>query len=111
MATEKLDLSKLTEDFVYGSLALSPVSATQAGYHEHQGVRLDKQLDDYSAAGVENQRKFYSGFRDRLAAIQPGSLSKEEGADYSIIQHQSNWRCWSSIAFRAIATTRPFTWS
>ena len=88
MATEKPDLSKLTEDFVYGSLALSPVSATQAGYHEHQGVRLDKQLDDYSAAGVENQRKFYSGFRDRLAAIQPGSLSKEEGADYSIIQHQ-----------------------
>ncbi len=88
MTSEKPDLSKLTDDFVYGSLALSPVSATQAGYHEHQGVRLDEQLDDYSAAGIDNQRKFYSGFRARLAAIQPGSLSKEESADYSIIQHQ-----------------------
>jgi uncharacterized protein (DUF885 family) len=88
MGTEKPDISKLTEEFVYGSLALSPVSATQAGYHEHQGVRLDEQLDDFSSAGVENQRKFYAGFRDRLGKIQPDTLSKEETADFSIIQHQ-----------------------
>jgi uncharacterized protein (DUF885 family) len=83
----KPDFSKLTEDFVYGSLALSPVSATQAGYHEHQGVRLDEKLDDFSAPGIEASRKFYAGFHDRLAAIDPQALSAEERADYQIIQN------------------------
>src|SRR5712672_4204594 len=66
---QKPDFSKLTEDFVYGSLALSPVSATQAGYHEHQGVKLDEKLDDFSPSGIETARKFAAGFHDRLAAI------------------------------------------
>jgi uncharacterized protein (DUF885 family) len=88
MSNEKPDFSKLTEDFVYGSLALSPTSATSAGYHEHQGMRLDEQLDDYSTSGIQNQRKFYSDFRDRLAKIQRDTLSMEESADYEIVQHQ-----------------------
>src|ERR1700686_297100 len=88
MPGERQDFSKLTEDFVYGSLALSPVSATSSGYHEHRGVRLDEQLDDYSATGIGNQRKFYSDFRDRLAKIQRDALSMEENADYEILQHQ-----------------------
>src|SRR6202049_3269999 len=83
---QKPDFSKLTEDFVYGSLALSPVSATQAGYHEHQGVRLDEKLDDFSASGIEASRKFYAGFHDRLAAIDPRMLSAAERADYPLIQ-------------------------
>ena len=84
---QTLDFSRLTEDFVYGSLALSPVSATQAGYHEHAGVRLDERLDDFSPAGIEKERKFYAGFHDRLAAIDPRSLSVEDRADYQIIQN------------------------
>jgi uncharacterized protein (DUF885 family) len=84
---QKPDFSKITEDFVYGSLALSPVSATQAGYHEHQGVRLDEKLDDFSASGIEASRKFYAGFHDQLAAIDPQMLSAEERADYQIIQN------------------------
>jgi uncharacterized protein (DUF885 family) len=84
---QKPDFSKLTEDFVYGSLALSPVSSTQAGYHEHQGVRLDEKVDDFSPAGVEASRKFYAGFRDRLRASDPQTLSPEERADYQIIQN------------------------
>src|SRR3982074_829216 len=48
----------LAEDFVYGTLALSPVSATQAGYHQHKGVQLDEALDDYSPQGMRNQRQF-----------------------------------------------------
>jgi uncharacterized protein (DUF885 family) len=84
---QKPDFSKLTEDFVYGSLALSPVSATQAGYHEHQGVKLDEKLDDFSPSGVEASRKFYAGFKDRLAAIDQQTLSAEERADYQIIQN------------------------
>jgi len=88
-APEKQDLSKLTDDFVYGSLALSPVSATAAGYHEHNGVKLDQKLDDFSSAGTQTQRQFYSGFRDRLAAIRQDQLSKEDGADYQVLANQT----------------------
>src|SRR5258708_35324007 len=85
--TQKPDFSKLTEDFVYGSLALSPTAATQAGYHEHQGVRLDEKLDDFSPSGVDATRKFDAEFKDRLAAIDQQTLSGEERADYQIIQN------------------------
>ncbi|HYL38514.1 MAG TPA: DUF885 domain-containing protein [Bryobacteraceae bacterium] len=88
MTPEQQDLSKLTDDFVYSSLALSPVSATSAGYHEHHGVKLDEKLDDFSPAGIDEQRQFYAGFRDRLARIQQDKLSAEEGADYQILQSQ-----------------------
>ena len=90
MPGEKQDISKLTNDFVYGSLALSPVNATSAGYHEHQGVKLDQKLDDYSPEGIQEQRQFYNGFRDRLALIKPDQLSAEERADYQIIENQLN---------------------
>ncbi len=86
----KPDLSSLTDDFVYGSLALSPVGATSAGYHEHKGVKLDEQIDDFSTAGIDQQHKFYSDFHNRLAAIQPDSLSAEDRADYQIIDNQVN---------------------
>ena len=82
--------SSLTDDFVYGSLALSPVGATAAGYHEHKGVKLDEQIDDFSAAGIDQQHKFYSDFHNRLAAIQQDSLSAEDRADYQIIDNQVN---------------------
>src|ERR1700683_5513563 len=84
------DLSSLTDDFVHGSLALSPVGATSAGYHQHNGVRLDEQIDDFSAAGIDQQHKFYSDFHNRLTAIQQDSLSAEDRADYQIIDNQVN---------------------
>ena len=89
MPTEKQDLSKLTDDFVYGSLALSPVSATAAGYHEHRGVKLDGKLDDYSAAGMQAQEQFYSGIHEPLGGIKQDQLSKEDGADYQILTNQT----------------------
>ncbi|HXA67046.1 MAG TPA: DUF885 domain-containing protein [Bryobacteraceae bacterium] len=88
MPGERQDFSKLSEDFVYGSLALSPVSSTAAGYHEYQGIRLDEKLDDYSPGGIQDQRQFYSGFRERLALIKPETLAPEERADYQIVQNQ-----------------------
>ena len=90
MPGEQQDFAKTTEDFVYGSLALSPVSATSAGYHEHHGVRLDERLDDLSRGGLQEQRQFYFDFRDRLALIKPESLAPEERADYQIMQNQAN---------------------
>jgi uncharacterized protein (DUF885 family) len=86
----KPDFSKLTDDFIYGSLALSPVGATSAGYHEHNGTHLDGQIDDFSPAGIDQQRKFYSDFHNRLAAIAQDSLSPEDRADDQIIDNQIN---------------------
>src|SRR5213594_3701465 len=81
------DFDKLTDDLLYGSLALSPVSATQTGYHEHNGAALNEMLDDYSAAGIEAQRKFYEGFQGRVNALNPSSLDKEQRADLEIIKN------------------------
>jgi uncharacterized protein (DUF885 family) len=84
------DFGKLTDDLLYGSLALSPVSATQAGYHEHNGVQLDELLDDYSPAGIENQRKFYEDFQSRVNALNPSALDREQQADLEIIKNDLN---------------------
>jgi len=80
------DSSKLTEDFIYGTLALSPVSATQAGYHRHNGTTLDDLLDDYSAPGLEQQRGFCKGIQDRAGAMDAAKLDKEQKADLDIIK-------------------------
>ncbi len=80
---------QLVEEFVYGSLALSPVSATGAGYHVHEGVRLDERLDDYSPAGIERRRSFYRRFAERLRAeVDLASLSPQQQADYEILRNQ-----------------------
>jgi uncharacterized protein (DUF885 family) len=89
-APAKADLRSLTDDFVYGSLALSPVSATSAGYHQHKGVNLDEQIDDFSAAGIDQQHKFYSDLHNQLAAIPQDSLSAEDRADFEIIDNNVN---------------------
>src|SRR5260370_20773093 len=78
----------LAEDFVYGTLALSPVSATQAGYHRHKGIQLDEMLDDYSAQGMRGQRQFYMDFRGRLENCQTASLAPEQPADFQIVRDQ-----------------------
>jgi uncharacterized protein (DUF885 family) len=69
-------------------LALAPVAATQTGYHEHNGMPLDEMLDDYSPAGIENQRKFYEGIQSRVDALNAASLDKEQQADLDIIKNQ-----------------------
>jgi uncharacterized protein (DUF885 family) len=85
------DFSGLTDDFIHGNLALSPVTATSVGYHEYRGVPLDELLDDYSAAGLEAQRKFLTGFQMRLAEWGPnapggGPLDREQLADLDIMK-------------------------
>jgi len=103
MPEQKQDFSKLTEDFMYGSLALTPVGATASGYHEHAGVRLDEQLDDFGPAGIQAQEKFYSGFHDRLAAIKQETLTPEERADYQILDSQTEL---ALLEFRQIQNYR-----
>jgi len=78
----------LEKDFVYSTLALSPVTATGAGYHQHQGVVLDELLDDYSPAGLERKRRLYRDFEQRLGGLDAGRLSAEEKADLAILNDQ-----------------------
>src|SRR5712691_2366653 len=84
------DFEKLTDDLLYGSLALSPVTATQSGYHDHNGVQLDELLDDYSPAGIEKQRNFYEGFQSRVNALNSSSLDKEQQVDLEVIKNDLN---------------------
>jgi uncharacterized protein (DUF885 family) len=44
-------------------------------------------LDDYSAAGIEGQRKFYEGYQTRIAALNVASLDKEQQADMEVIKN------------------------
>ena len=85
----------LCDQFVKESLALSPVAASQAGYHQHRNVKtektieLDAELDDVSAAAFELQRKFYQEWRARFQKETPiASLNAEDAADYRLIDDQ-----------------------
>ena len=85
----KQSFSKLEDEFIYTSLSFSPVSATSAGYHRHEGVNLDQQLDDYSPVSLDRQKKFYEGMRSRLRdASRDPQLSPEDHADCDIMQDQ-----------------------
>jgi uncharacterized protein (DUF885 family) len=79
---------KLTEEFVYKTLAFSPVFASSQGLHEYGGVSYDTQLDDVGFRAIQQQRNFYVDFHKRLEAFDKNSLPPEDRADYEIIDSQ-----------------------
>jgi uncharacterized protein (DUF885 family) len=79
----------LSEEFLYQTLAFSPSTATQAGYHNHHGVDLDFLLDDYSESSIEAQRRWFQDFRLRLErSVRPETLNTEDRADYDLLEDQ-----------------------
>jgi uncharacterized protein (DUF885 family) len=87
--------SQMSDEFVKNSLALSPVSASQAGYHKHtdpktgKTIDLDAQLDDVSATGVAAQQTFYRDWRKRFQQETPiESLNPQDAADFRLIDDQ-----------------------
>jgi uncharacterized protein (DUF885 family) len=80
--------SALEEEFVYTSLAFSPVSASAAGLHTYKGANFDRMLDNVSSASIDSQRRFYRQFRDRLGKLRREKLDAQEQADFDIIQDQ-----------------------
>ncbi|HKD83376.1 MAG TPA: DUF885 domain-containing protein [Terriglobales bacterium] len=87
--------AQMCDEFVKDSLALSPVSASQAGYHKHvdpktgKTIDLDAQLDDLSPAGVAAQEKFYREWRPRFQSETPiASLNAGDAADFRLIDDQ-----------------------
>jgi hypothetical protein len=84
--------AKLAEQYMYESLAISPVSASYAGYHKHSDARtgktveLDAVLDDVSPKGYLEQVAFYEGWQKRFRTeIDPKSLNLQDQADWRLI--------------------------
>ncbi len=77
---------QLVDDFVFGTLALSPTTATSYGYHVHHGESLDDMLDDFSPAGIAASRSFLHDIEARIAKLDTGSLDAEQRADIDIMR-------------------------
>ena len=89
------DFARMSEQFIHETLALSPSSASQAGYHKHtdpktgKTIALDSLLDDVSPAGMEERRRVYMRWRERFHSLTPvASLSPEDAADWHLIDDQ-----------------------
>ncbi|HEY4010773.1 MAG TPA: hypothetical protein VGM11_11530, partial [Acidobacteriaceae bacterium] len=67
-------------------LALHPVSATEAGYHEHNGVSLDAQLDDASPAALAHERRLLADAQRCFANVEESNLSGEDKADLTLVR-------------------------
>ena len=85
----------MCDQFVKDSLALSPVNASQAGYHKHTDpktgkvIDLDAQLDDVGPEGMAAQEKFYGDWRTRFQKETPvASLNPQDAADFRLIDDQ-----------------------
>jgi uncharacterized protein (DUF885 family) len=77
---------KLVDDFVFGTMALSPVSATGYGYHRHNDMSLDDMLDDFSPAGIAASQSFVRDMTHRIGALDTAALDPEQRADVDIMR-------------------------
>jgi uncharacterized protein (DUF885 family) len=77
---------QLVDDFVFGSLALSPTNATGVGYHQDHNVSLDDLLDDFSPAGIAAAHSLLHDIEARIARLDAGSLDAEQRADADIMR-------------------------
>ena len=84
-APSKGPFEQLEEDFVFGTLALAPTSATGFGLHRYHGASLDDALDDYSPAGIEASRALLNDIQSRLAQFDVRSLDAEQRVDRDMI--------------------------
>src|SRR5580698_2224884 len=69
--------------FMLAGLRLSPVEATQAGYHGDAAAPLDTQLDDYSATTIAAQRALLVAGKQCFAAAKANS--PEDAADLALL--------------------------
>jgi uncharacterized protein (DUF885 family) len=86
--------ARLSDGFVRELLALSPVNASQAGYHQHtdgagKTVELDARLDDMGPEAYERLGRFYREWRERIDREAPAeALDAQDRADRKLIDDQ-----------------------
>ncbi|MBI1747171.1 MAG: DUF885 domain-containing protein [Acidobacteria bacterium] len=89
MSNDDSKFLSLTEEFIYQILAFSPVTATAQGLHRRRMDghmrEFDRELDNYSAAAIEKQIKFYSAFQKRLLEWNQSTLSRAQMVDYRLM--------------------------
>jgi uncharacterized protein (DUF885 family) len=84
----------LSDQFMKESLALSPSSASAAGYHHHdpktgKTIEMDALLDDLSLESTAQQRAFYANWRERFREETPlTELDPEDTADWQLVDDQ-----------------------
>ena len=83
---------QMADQFMKEGLALSPSSASQAGYHNHldrrtgKTIELDAQLDSMSPKAIAEQIAFYKSWQDRFRHEAPkSSLDLQNAADWQLI--------------------------
>ena len=81
-----MTVDRLVDDFVLGTLALSPSNATGLGYHTHHGKSLDDQLDDFSPSGIAASQTLLHDIETRITRLDTTSLDAEQHADIDIIR-------------------------
>src|ERR1700691_3710262 len=81
-----LQFNQVVDDFVFGSLALSPVTASTVGYHRHHGEMLEDELDDFSAAGIQAQIKLQRDIEARIDKLDAKALNTEQRADIEVMR-------------------------
>ncbi|HTP40367.1 MAG TPA: DUF885 domain-containing protein [Steroidobacteraceae bacterium] len=86
-AAAQSGIDPLIDDFIYGSLALQPATATANGFHRYRGRALDAELDDLSAAGVAKLVRFNHDILRRVAALDTSRLDAEQRADLAILSN------------------------
>ncbi len=93
--SEKGKFARLCDEFMSESLARSPSTASQVGYHVHRDkttkkkIELDSMLDDMSEPFMLSQKKFFEHWRQRFIQEAPAStLNPEELADLQLINDQ-----------------------
>lgn len=76
---------KTAEQFALAQLALTPVEATQAGYHSHNGKSLDSQLDDASPQTLRANRELVEEGQRCFASFPP-NLPLEDATDLALVR-------------------------
>lgn len=89
--TRRESFPALAHDFVYTTLAFYPAGAVQSGLHKWKDPRtgktlnFDRMLDDFSPAGIDRQRDYFSSFRSRLSRTGRETLDAQTQADYDLL--------------------------
>ena len=90
--------SAVSQDWLNGKLALSPISATSIGDH-----RYDGDIDDLSADGRARGVAFSRNLLSRLDAINASALSRQNQVDALILRNQLRSDIWSAETLQSWA--------
>ena len=97
-STPDASFAEVSRRWLDGMFALSPVSATAIGNHQHDG-----EIDDLSAEGRAHSLAFSRGILAQLDAIDTSRLSRENQVDALILRNQLQSDIWGSESLQGWA--------